>query len=423
MKSESEWHEFIDRAKNFHRNIELFKTQIAENEFFYRTLYNLKNGILNELNEAENLNKKQIPERAFAEIFDFLVNLNEISRIFFSESDPLVQGINVYDSVYKACFFSVLCTFLHDTVRIKGKSLGRFIYDNSLEYYNDKNSQNYFLYEDYSDDRFRNDITKLRQTRYRILSSRPVYNKRPEWSAMPKDSEYEWTFYYTLQVLDESLQDTYKRIGNLYNDIKKELNSDRDEGYQDRLANAYKKFTAKLKKLKYENYLELQKEVLEHICENDKYYGMNIYRFEKEFKLYIITYELKCLLKCEKEVEERDVLAKSIILKDIHFPKVYKDFASLSNISLIQDYACIFFMIRNLVTDSFYLIMDELIEKGYLGDDWESIFLDIINEMTENVFYDPTEIDYSILPKSQEKFMKLLDAPVRALLGWQIECY
>ena len=96
----------------------MFMTQIAENEFFYRTLYNLKNGILNELNEAENLNKKQIPERAFAEIFDFLVNLNEISRIFFSESDPLVQGINVYDSVYKACFFSVLCTFLHPKSRI-----------------------------------------------------------------------------------------------------------------------------------------------------------------------------------------------------------------------------------------------------------------------------------------------------------------
>ncbi len=58
------------------------------------------------------------------------------------------------------------------------------------------------------------------------------------------------------------------------------------------------------------------------------------------------------------------------------------------------------------------LIIDKTREKGYLGDNWKEQFLDIINNMTESVFYNPKDISYTIAPESQEKFEKLLSTPI-----------
>lgn len=420
MESEFEWREFVDRAQKFHWNVELIKKQIAGNEFYFRMLYSLKKDIVNELDETGKLREKQVLEKVFLEIYNFAIRYDEQFIIFAEGVDPFVQGVHVHESVYEACFFTVLCMFLHDTKRIDGKSLRRFVYDNSLEYYNDKKSPNYFPFDSSSSDKLLNEESTLRKTRNRRLSDRPVYNKRTEWSAMSKDSEHEWTYYYILEVIGDEEKDTFKRINVLYNDIKKIVETDGDGGYEIQPEKAYKKFLSKLKKLKYENYLKMQESILEHIYENDNYYGMNIYRFEKELKLYIVTYEVKCLLDCEDEDDEKDILVKSIILKDIHYPKVYKDFASFSDLPLIQEYTQVFNIFQNMVIISYNLVMDELIEKGYFGENWEKLFLDMINGMTESVFYDPKKIDYTVAPGSQEKFMEILDAPVRTLFGLPI---
>ena len=416
MEPKPEWREFVDRAGQFHWNVELIKNQIVGNEIFFRNLYSFKNNIVDELDETGNLSEKQVLKKVFSEIYNFTIRSDEQFIIFAEGVDPFVQGVYVHESVYEACFFTVLCMFLHDTKRIDGKSLRRFVYDNSLEYYNDKKSPNYFPFDSSSSDKLLNEESTLRKTRNRRLSDRPVYNKRTEWSAMSKDSEHEWTYYYILEVIGDEEKDTFKRINVLYNDIKKVIKTDGDGGYEIRLEKAYKKFLSKLKKLKYENYLKLQESILEHIYENGNYYGMNIYRFEKELKFYLVTYEIKCLLDCKDGDEEKDILVKSIILKDIHYPKVYKDFASFSDLPLIQNYTQVFNKFRYMIIISFYLVMDEVIEKGYLGENWEKLFLDMINGMTENVFYDPKKIDYTVAPGSQERFMEILDAPVRSLL-------
>ena len=59
------------------------------------------------------------------------------------------------------------------------------------------------------------------------------------------------------------------------------------------------------------------------------------------------------------------------------------------------------------------LVIDEFVEKGCFGDDWESLFIQMTNEMAESVFYAPSEIDFTVTDGSQEKFQELLDAPVR----------
>lgn len=268
MESEFEWREFVDRAQKFHWNVELIKKQIAGNEFYFRVLYSLKKDIVNELDETGKLREKQVLEKVFLEIYNFAIRYDEQFIIFAEGVDPFVQGVHVYESVYEACFFTVLCMFLHDTKRIDGKSLRRFVYDNSLEYYNDKKSPNYFHFDSSSSDKLLNEESTLRKTRNRRLSDRPVYNKRTEWSAMSKDSEHEWTYYYILEVIGDEEKDTY---------------------------------------------------------------------------------EIKCLLDCEDGDEEKDILVKSIILKDIHYPKVYKDFASFSDLPLIQNYTQVFNKFRYMV--------------------------------------------------------------------------
>ena len=56
---------------------------------------------------------------------------------------------------------------------------------------------------------------------------------------MSKDAEYEWTFYYDLQKEDPDVQDAFKRLKNLYSDIRSVLQSGNKK---DNLKKSYKKF-------------------------------------------------------------------------------------------------------------------------------------------------------------------------------------
>lgn len=58
------------------------------------------------------------------------------------------------------------------------------------------------------------------------------------------------------------------------------------------------------------------------------------------------------------------------------------------------------------------LIMDELVEQGIFGEDWEKLFINEVNEQFDSVLYDPHELDFSITKDSQKQFERLLHAPV-----------
>jgi len=64
------------------------------------------------------------------------------------------------------------------------------------------------------------------------------------------------------------------------------------------------------------------------------------------------------------------------------------------------------------IAGSTCLIIDALVERGVLGDDWEELFRNMTNKMAEDVLYDPSKIDFTVKEKSQEKFIRLLHAPV-----------
>jgi len=324
-----------------------------------------------------------------------------------------------YDDIFEACMFSALCMFIHDTKKIKAMSISDFLYEHSpyKKHYKDRR----YIHKKV-DDNLTSEETSLRQKRYRLLSQRPVYIKRPEGSAIPKSSEHEMSFLYplTLDGLENAeLRDTYKKIGNLYKNVSTAFNSANDEGYPARLDKAYKSFTNKLKKIKYEKSVELQHEILEHICENERYYGMNIYRFEKLLRFWNIGYEVTRLLDCKGVAdEEARVLETSVRLNNVWFPNIYKKFAEIDSHDEMEVYAILFGGLMNQTVISSRLILDGLVEEGIFGTDgeWENLFLDTINQMTDKVFYNPREISSvpdSELPEVQEAFQLVLDAHVK----------
>lgn len=415
--------ELLEREKNFHGDKDPLTTH---NKLFYVELQRLSESIEADLETVPELEKEHILRIIFMRAYNFIISNNDDYSIFD-------ENVLIHDDVFNACLFTSLCMFLHDTKRIKGMSLREFIYNHSPQMYSGKSSEYYFdirktnvrygfdKTKSMGNDFIKDEETVLRQARHRLLKTRPVYDKNPEWSGIRKDSEHEWTLYYGLDIEDNDIQDTFKRIRNLYNDIYKEINSLMDNGYQDRLVAAYKKFSSKLIKIRYDSFLKLQMATLEHICEDTQYYGINIYRFEKELRLYNITSEVNLLLKCSSQDEENDVLEKSVIMNGLVFPKLYNDFSDLKDYRHIKFYTSTFQAFMDEVVASSRLLIDEFVGNGRLGDDWGNLLLEMINNMTETIFYNPKTIDYSVTPKSQEMFIDVISAPVYAEVLRQIK--
>lgn len=395
----------INRINNFYGEGNSQECHYESDPFFLE-LNGLKEGILVDIATVHGVQREQALKMVFTRTFNFAMLLNNNLRIFD-------KGSPFYDEVFKACMFTSLCIFIHTTKRIKGMSLTEFVKrQNTAEYL--KDNKQYFVSAD---------TERLRKFRSRALSQKPVYNKRQQWSAMSLDSEHEWSFYYVLGSLDNSLSDVYKRISNLYNDIYSALRSTKNSDIQA----AYKKFMSKLKKIKYADFLKLQEKIQERILLDKAYYGFNIYRLERSFRTCIIIDEVKNLLNCKSEDEKKHLILKSITLNDIWFPTVYKKICSVDNIEIIKDLATMFTELLNIVVYSSRLVLDVLISEdsenlgvvinGYLGEDWDVFICNTINQITEDIFYDPTKINFTAPPDSQESFERIVAAPVEYLIA------
>lgn len=134
-------------------------------------------------------------------------------------------------------------------------------------------------------------------------------------------------------------------------------------------------------------------------------------------RLYAVTGEVRHLLECRTEDEEKDILVKSIVLKDIEFPKLYKHFGHFEDVKYVKIYTYTFLKFMDEVVQSSRLVIDKFVEDGLFGEDWENVFLEATNKLAESVLYDPKEIDYSVESRSQEMFIKDISAPVEAQIS------
>lgn len=389
------------RLKNFRWNIANYEEFMHKNEDYFFCLSIIRESIIRlvEIDFNKNLSPQELLYKTLSQVCrEFKMPAAKASELFCCPS--------LHDDILRTCFFHAICLFLHSSTRIGGISLRKFVYENSplnLCVVDSPNYRNPSLWG--------NEEERLRKSRNRLLSKGKVYYKKSQWTAITKDSEYEWTFYYALEKASNVLQNTFKRIGNLYNDIDKALNSDKDDGYKERIEKAYESFVSKLRKIKYENYLMLQKAVLSHIDQNREYYGLNIYRLEKKLKPYIITMEVNRLLACQTDEEKIDFLEKSVVLSDICHPKLYNDFLSLPYSDMVlcaEEFPGYLWDIAGTSC----IILDELVEKGIFGENWIPLFRDMANGMAESVLFQPDKIDFTVEKESQINFERLLCAPV-----------
>lgn len=381
------------RIQNFRWNVKDLEEFVNKNRDYFFHLDFLRENVVR-FSESDIIMDMEPKERIFGifrQIYrEFKMPDNSVSRLFCCS--PL------YEDMYKVCLFHTLCSFLHASKRIKGKSLRKFVREYSP-----------------TPDILDQEEDRLRRARQRLLSKAKVYNKKSQWAAITEDVEYEWTFYYDIDNAEDIVQDTFKRVKNLYSDIDRALDADRDDGYLEHVENAYKKFLSKLHKIKYENYLRLQKTILSRINQNKEYYGINLYRLERRLRPYITTIEVEKLLACQTEDAKKDVLEKSVVLLDICYPKLYEDFSSLPYPDMILC-AGEFPGYLSDIAGTSCLIFDELVEKGTFGEDWKNLFREITNEMASDVLFRPDDIDVTVGKGAQTHFERLLCAPVIAAI-------
>lgn len=409
LKSEPGTRITIDeRAVNFRWNTEKFKALARTEEELFNGLDKLKDNIVLacDTQEAKQLPKEDLLKKIFIDIYNF------IEPPAKSELIGVLNDASVSKAAFEALLFTTLGMFLHSTKRIKGKRLRDFIYDHSPLNYRSTEYPRFYLEQE---------TTTLRKARNRRLSLGKAYYKNSQWEAITKDAEHEWTFYYALNSADAAVQDTFKRLGNLYKGLDAALDAEEDnENYLENLKVAYEKFESKLHKIKYSNFVELQKTIIAHINADQTYFGLNLYRLERKLKPFIIASEIKGLTACEKPKAERKFLLKTTLLRGIEFPEIYQALFSMQ-LGALADCCQEFLVFRSTIEMAGCLVLDELVERGVFGEDWEDLFRSMTNELASTVLYDIDKMDFTITESSQTAFEKILAAPVQPLFSAQAD--
>lgn len=182
------WRDLLDREQNFHDkgewNIPEDNLFLAEFEGFYKSLEN----------EVPKLSRDSGLQLIYSRTYNFLVGLDFAFAIF-------ARNTSLYQTIFDVCMFMGLSMFLHNTKRIRGVPFSQYVYAHSCIGFSDKNSTSYIEHNGAWKQGERtvaldSHETTMRQFRHRLFKSRPVDNRRPEWSAIPKSSEHEWQLYF-----------------------------------------------------------------------------------------------------------------------------------------------------------------------------------------------------------------------------------
>ena len=401
---------YIRQLNNFRWNRDSCEKIIEGNSEFFEAADFFEQFILASRYSAdmrlpkEDKDDKQLLKNVLSKIYGFIYD--NMGATY----DPLhitFAQKSLNKTVEKSCTFTTLCTFLHTSTRIKGKSFPDFIYKHD--------PVRHYASGSYSKTQLEFEAERLRKSRYRKLRQGRVYVPEYKWAAVSTDLEHELSFRFVIDQCDSNLVDTYKRFGNLYNDILKTIDGEKGDDYAEDLLNAGKRFLAKVRKIDYSKYLRLQRQIIAHLKSDEKYIGINLYRLERTMMPWRMINDVNFLLsnQCDRKTETA-FLQKTAYLKEIPFPKIYCALRSLTesaeNIRLYADLFDEFIYYSNIVG---CLILDTLIEENFLGNNWADTMRCIMNDLAVNVLYDPEELKLDTPEENaQEKFEALLSYPV-----------
>lgn len=410
MQKSVSWKELLNREENFvgpNSNLnELDERWLCMYEALYYCIASMCSAVKSDEDDLDDI----ILDKVYTQVYDFLCSIYNYGEFSMFNSESIL-----YQSAFEICRFMGGCSFIHETKRCNSLSLRQFVYLNSPEKYHVKGSKKYFdpkysTVNSEKQDEINNVVSTLRQHRHRFFTKKENDIRRPNWAAMPKSSVHEWSLYFVLE--DPKISKIYKRINNRFSIINKALNAPRDDQYIDNLIENFNKFVSRTEKDKHEDFIFLSKTFLTHVKKDPTYYGMNLYRFEKNMQLYLITDSVKQLSRCKNQTEENIFLAKFFVLSELCFPKLRNQLFQLEDISEIFHYSTSFkdFLVLFILMSR--LIIDQLIEDHVLSDNWESSILSQINNLAEKVLFNPDAIDSTVTPEYQNFYQTLVISPI-----------
>ena len=412
---------YWNRVDNFYWNREAVKTIIeADNDYCTRLCFH--EGYMLSIASSHRIQSLKEEGKNLQLVKELVSDLQGVFHEEIQRAYPLLFCIfskEFQKKLLETCLFVFLSAFLHTSTRLKRKTYLDFIYEYDPLNFSDPTSSNHC-------DKMElvSIADALRKSRYRRLKQGKVYIPHIQWTAVSQDLEHELSFRYVIENSDHGLADTYKRFGNLYNDILKVVDGNRDDEYLKKLLRAREKFLSKLKKIDYLEYFHLLQKLIDHINADKQYYGINLYRLEKRMMPYRMIRDLNWLVSHRGyEKEKKEYLLRTVALVNIPFPKIYETLLSLQcyrdNVQIYAD------IITDALRDARImgcLIWDSIIEENLLNDNWEDAFCCILNELTPNVLYDLASLNLDSPPEyAQEEFESLIQAPVNCLLHNAIE--
>jgi len=440
-----DYENFISGIEKLWLNVDTNKKIIAEYDPYFRKVFDLYKSIEATRVHTQTIDAEEILQAIGGNIHNLIISgfrafeiFDKDSRIFFDMAPKMEQSFNEIarerypsggekelklfvdsffaNSVVICCLFTSVCRFLRETKRSEGKTVGKFLHENYTANHpihpGSSQAKEDLVYS--KDVLLKSEESSFRKRSEKLFSSRKGHVYRHEWSTIPPDSEFEMGMMWNLKYTRPDLEDTHKRIGNLYlhiNELEKKSHADFSE---DELDNAYNKTISKIEKVKYPKFLELGKYCLEEISkdENSKYYAINLYRFEKKIKLFNTTRIIPFLLHDGEAGREDVFLTKISLLDEIPFPSLHSKLFGVERIDDLAKCVHLFEDYRDFFAISSLLIFVALVDTDFFGDSWLDLFCSFSKNMAPYVLYNPSSVDYSIHQGSQEAFEKLLKRPV-----------
>ena len=450
---------FISRNKNFHFSKE-YHTETSDvlNDIFTKSFL-LCEELKSEFGSEEEIIKcdnRVLLRKIFTATSDFVsLNIDEIDVFStftehcpkyleeFGESIGKLMEANglsidetaecldahISDTVINACIFTSLLYYIDHSIRVKSITLRELIYNHAPLKFSIPGSAHYLKTPKYSNQEILTKTATIIDS-YHELEKATDSLKHYRNRVGPNNSKHlEWKKWYEIPIHNEPIESimhllvygikapyetSISRLNKLYKTIHREYKSPRDDHYKYRMNSACGKALCEIQKVKYKNYIKQSKLFLNKLSENKQFYGINLYKFEMAYKLYRITTTVNELIESESSDDFERVLNCSYYLDNIIFPGLYDAFEYLDTFEEMSNCVASFKMLQLQFIYLSKLIIDEFVEEGYFGndDEWYKFFVDVLNEQSKKLLYNPSEIDYSIESKSQEYFEAIISKPI-----------
>lgn len=396
--------ELLSRLDNFYHKI---------NKNVYKYYDDLLKELAEETNEIlswkESGDKKELGDE-FSEQKILLKVIERIFRLTIKRENPYVLEMpDLYSVLVDACSYWMICMFVNHTKRLDSNTLPDFVYEFSPYEFNNENSPNHCKKN------AKTQVLKSNEDTFRkfwnsSFRNRNMKSVREQWHAMPKDAIHEWQLYYIInspENVANGISKTFKYLKNLPTSLKQFQEYEFTDNYEDdyvKITKSYNEYMSKQEKISFHNFLALYDLIREHINSNEKYYGINMFRLEKQLNPYTIVSDVTILRHCDTEEIRNSILMHYYLFSEIsHFPDLYDylenfDFYTAKIISsnfdtYLKMYFSFFFMVLDCcigenVNKNVENQQKELSEKdpGLFGKNWEEVFMDVANTFAHNMY-------------------------------------